>query len=315
MREEGEYAPDCKTCPIIERHRKNGDEYRIDLRISDHEKNEDRIIWPMREFRYGNVDLENYQWEITTALFYDKTRGEFMEWDAWDDNQGMGISLSSNQERSESYNWQGFFIEESIAVALVGNMLDNKLAKAAVSVLASQEDFSAKSLIKKLQISGKKVVSIINGTHALMKVDAREIGGNSDFVLLNFTYRDQLSKPFLSLVCDRSDILKQYIAILKNPMTDAVQTCSLRDYRDDGSLRFYAYCEAITPESTHFEVSSYLTGLHHTRPGPGVFKFEVPEGWKWADQTDPEKAILYDENGEIAEVYVYKNKKQKSKRG
>lgn len=108
MREEGEYAPDCKTCPIIERHRKNGDEYRIDLRISDHEKNEDRIIWPMREFRYGNVDLENYQWEITTALFYDKTRGEFMEWDAWDDNQGMGISLSSNQEISESYNWQGF---------------------------------------------------------------------------------------------------------------------------------------------------------------------------------------------------------------
>ena len=159
-------------------------------------------------------------------------------------------------------------------------MLDNKLAKAAVSVLASQEDFSAKSLIKKLQITEKKVASIINGTHTLMKADAREVGGNSDFVLLNFACRDQLSKPFLSLVCDRSDILKQYIAILKNPMTDAVQTCSsLRDYRDDGSLRFYAYCEAMTPESTHFEVSSYLTGLYHTRPGPGVFKFGVPEGW------------------------------------
>ena len=238
-----------------------------------------------------------------------------MEWDTWYDNQGMGISLFSNQERSESYNWQGFFIEENMAVALVGNMPDNKLAKGVVSVLASQEDFSAKSLIKKLQISEKKVVNIINGTHALMKVNAKEVGGNSNFVLLNFAYRDQLSKPFPSLVCDRSDILKQYIAILKNPKTDIVQTCYLRDYRDDGSLRFYAYCEAMTPESTHFEVASYLTGLHHTRPGPGVFKFEVPEGWTWADKTDPEKAILDDENGEIAEVHVYKNKKQKSKEG
>ena len=80
-----------------------------------------------------------------------------MEWDAWRNNQGIGISLSSNQERSESYNRQGFFIEESISVVLVGNMLDNRLARSAVSVLASREDFSVKSLIKKLRITRRKL--------------------------------------------------------------------------------------------------------------------------------------------------------------
>ena len=80
-----------------------------------------------------------------------------MEWDAWRNNQGIGISLSSNQERSESYNRQVFFIEESISVVLVGNMLDNRLARSAVSVLASREDFSVKSLIKKLRITRRKL--------------------------------------------------------------------------------------------------------------------------------------------------------------
>ncbi len=75
-------------------------------------------------------------------------------------------------------------------------MLDNKLARAAVSVLASQEYFSVKSLIKKLRISEKKIARIINGTHTLMKVNASEVCSNSDFVLLNFAYRDQSSKPF-----------------------------------------------------------------------------------------------------------------------
>ena len=147
-----------------------------------------------------------------------------------------------------------FLEEENFVVDLVGNMLDYKLVKAAVSVLASQEDLSAKSLIKKLRINGKKVASTINGTHTLMKVDAREVGGNSDFVLLNFAYRDPPSKPFLSLVFDRSYILKQYISILKNPKTGVVQTYSLCDYRNDESLGFHVYCEAMTPESTHFEV-------------------------------------------------------------
>ncbi len=110
-----------------------------------------------------------------------------------------------------------FFIEENIVVDSVGNMLDYKSVKAAVSVLACQENFSAKSPIKKLRINWKKVASTINGTHTLMKVDAREVGWNSGFVLLNFAYRDQPSKPFLSLVFDRSYILKQYITFSKIP--------------------------------------------------------------------------------------------------
>lgn len=81
--------------------------------------------------------------------------------------------------------------EESVIVALVGNiMLDNKLARAAISILAFQENFSVESTIKKLIISKKKVASIINGTHTLMRVGAREIGSDGDFVLLNFNYRD-----------------------------------------------------------------------------------------------------------------------------
>ncbi len=66
-------------------------------------------------------------------------------------------------------------------------------------------------------------------------------------------------------------------------------------------MRFYAYYEAMTPESTHFEVASYLMELHHTRTGPEVFKFEVPEGWTWEDNINPKELILHGQDGEIVE--------------
>lgn len=123
MRAEGEHAPECETCLSIGRLQRNGDECRVDFRLEENEGSEKRIIWLMREFCYGIVDPDIYKWQVTTDWFYDEDPEEFMECEASMRVQAW-VFLSINQERSESYNWQGFFIEESIAVALVGDMLD-----------------------------------------------------------------------------------------------------------------------------------------------------------------------------------------------
>ena len=65
----------------------------------------------------------------------------------------------------------------------------------------------------------------------------------------------------------------------------------------------------MTPESTHFEVASYLTGLYYTKIGPEVSKFEVLEGWTWEDNMNPKKLILYGQDGKIVKEFVYKDKK------
>ena len=123
MRAEREHDPECETCPSIGRLQRNGDECQVDFRLEENEDSEKRIIWLMREFCYGIVDPDIYKWPVTPDWSMTKTGKNLwnarlpMRVQAW-------VSLSINPERSESYNWQEFFIEESIAVALVGDMLD-----------------------------------------------------------------------------------------------------------------------------------------------------------------------------------------------
>ncbi len=52
----------------------------------------------MREFRYGSVDTVIYKWQAATAWFYDEDQGEFMEWDTWCDNQGMGYLYQTTKK-------------------------------------------------------------------------------------------------------------------------------------------------------------------------------------------------------------------------
>ncbi len=200
-------------------------------------------------------------------------------------------------------------MDESVAVILLSLVFDETKIRSTLKFLKSKIESLT---IEDFPVNKEQIGRLIDNTHSKTIVTAREAGDDLKFVLLDFTNREHSSYPYLSLICDRNDLLRPYIAIRRNPKTGVTQTCSLRDYRDDGALRFYGYCETLTPETARFETMIYLTSLHHTKPGPEIFEFRVPEGWTWMDKTDPQKAVFYDENGEIMGEKIYNQKKSKT---
>lgn len=59
---------------------------------------------------------------------------------------------------------------------------------------------------------------------------AKAAGKNKEFVLLDFYSRKQPGKQSsLSIICDRHDITKPYVVIVRSPK-DGITHCSLRDY-------------------------------------------------------------------------------------
>ena len=288
-----------KTGTITVRSRRNGDDYRTDQKLGVH----------ISEL----IDPDQFEWEQTFCHFYDDESGEFRDWTILNPLQ-KHISLSGDPKRKKgkapflkSRVWQAFSMDEFVMVSLVMMAMDESKVQSLLPSLMTKIGLRPDSLNAKVfPIDEKRIDRLIQGNHKEVILFAKAAGKNTEFVLLDFCSRKQSGKrPFLSIICDKNDVTRPYVVMVRSPK-DGITHCSLRDYHANGELSFYGDSTQEYLAQPSFAAVTLLTGLHHSKPGPEVFEFRVPEGWSWLDSTDPDNVISYKADGTSNKVYTVK---------